>query len=169
MKKRIGTIYNKPIIEGDINLKTPNEIHKSELKGGGDNTSGGSVSKYAPRYFKIDWDKASKDWEYVLSLHSSFENLAVIISSSNKLNINNSICITNYPMTMEYAKNIIAFSYLPVGADFSSLGAPLTGITDFNNLIGLLPNLLKDFFGLDLNFTMEGITEITEEEYYKID
>lgn len=34
MKKRIGTIYNKPIIEGDINLKTTNEIHKSELKGG---------------------------------------------------------------------------------------------------------------------------------------
>lgn len=35
MKKRIGTLYNKPIIEGDINLKTPNEIHKDELKGGG--------------------------------------------------------------------------------------------------------------------------------------
>lgn len=35
MKKRIGSIYNKPIIEGDINLKSPNEIHKSQLEGGG--------------------------------------------------------------------------------------------------------------------------------------
>ena len=35
MKRKIGEIYNKPIIEGDINLKTPNEIHKSELGGGG--------------------------------------------------------------------------------------------------------------------------------------
>lgn len=34
-KRKIGEIYNKPIIEGDINLKTPNEIHKSELVGGG--------------------------------------------------------------------------------------------------------------------------------------
>lgn len=34
-KRKIGEIYNKPIVEGDINLKTPNEIHKSELSGGG--------------------------------------------------------------------------------------------------------------------------------------
>lgn len=33
-KRKIGEIYNKPIVEGDINLKTPNEIHKSELSGG---------------------------------------------------------------------------------------------------------------------------------------
>lgn len=31
MKKRIGNLRGKPIIEGDINLKTNNEIHKSEL------------------------------------------------------------------------------------------------------------------------------------------
>lgn len=36
MKRKIGKLYNKTIIEGDINLKTPNEIHKNELsKGGG--------------------------------------------------------------------------------------------------------------------------------------
>lgn len=39
MKRKIGEIYNKPIIEGDINLKGPNEIHKSEL--GGSNSEGG--------------------------------------------------------------------------------------------------------------------------------
>ena len=39
-KKRIGTIYGSPIIEGDKNLKTSNEIHVSELGGGEGNTSG---------------------------------------------------------------------------------------------------------------------------------
>ena len=36
-KKRIGTIYGSPIIEGDKNLKTSNEIHISELNGTGEN------------------------------------------------------------------------------------------------------------------------------------
>ena len=36
MKRKIGKLYNKTIIEGDINLKTPNEIHKNELSKGGD-------------------------------------------------------------------------------------------------------------------------------------
>lgn len=34
MKSRIGTINKKPIVQGDKNLVTPNEIHVSELKGG---------------------------------------------------------------------------------------------------------------------------------------
>lgn len=33
-KRKIGEIYNKPIVEGDKNLVTNNEIHKSELSGG---------------------------------------------------------------------------------------------------------------------------------------
>ena len=35
MKRKIGTIYNKPIVTGDKNLVTKNEIHESTLKGGG--------------------------------------------------------------------------------------------------------------------------------------
>ena len=39
MKKRIGSLYGKPIIEGDINLKNASEIHISDLnKGGGSPT-----------------------------------------------------------------------------------------------------------------------------------
>lgn len=34
MKRKIGEIYNKPVIEGDANLKTSNEIHVKELWGG---------------------------------------------------------------------------------------------------------------------------------------
>lgn len=35
MKSRIGTINRKPIVQGDKNLVTPNEIHVSELEGRG--------------------------------------------------------------------------------------------------------------------------------------
>lgn len=34
MKTKIGEIYNKPIVKGDINLVTKNEIHIDELGGG---------------------------------------------------------------------------------------------------------------------------------------
>ena len=55
MKRKIGEIYNKPIIEGDINLKTPNEIHKSELSGGR------NTSKIY--YYKIDNDALIQEFE----------------------------------------------------------------------------------------------------------
>lgn len=34
MKKKIGEIYNKPIVTGDKNLVTKNEIHEESLRGG---------------------------------------------------------------------------------------------------------------------------------------
>lgn len=34
MKKKIGEIYNKPIVIGDKNLMTKNEVHKDEISGG---------------------------------------------------------------------------------------------------------------------------------------
>lgn len=39
MKRKIGEIYNKPIVTGDKNLLTKNEIHESAL-GGGNNNEG---------------------------------------------------------------------------------------------------------------------------------
>ena len=118
MKKRIGTIYNKPIIEGDINLKTPNEIHKSELKGGGDNPSGGSVSKYAPRYFKIDWDKASEDWYKMLTDYESngHSNYNQMFAASYKVYNEGSMLILPiiFVIIGISSEMIVAFSYIPL-------------------------------------------------------
>lgn len=58
MKRKIGEIYNKPIIEGDINLKTPNKIHKSELSGGGGSDSGGEVKEW---YYLVNSEKLIQD------------------------------------------------------------------------------------------------------------
>lgn len=45
MKKRIGNLRGKPIIEGDKNLMTPNELHIDSL-GKSDNEGGGSDIEY---------------------------------------------------------------------------------------------------------------------------
>lgn len=49
MKKKIGEIYNKPIVTGDKNLVTKNEIHESSLGG----SSGSSESKFGYYYYDI--------------------------------------------------------------------------------------------------------------------
>ena len=56
-KRKIGEIYNKPIVEGDINLKTPNEIHKSELGGG---ASTAEVKEY---YYLFNSNKYIEEYE----------------------------------------------------------------------------------------------------------
>lgn len=49
MKKKIGEIYNKPIVTGDKNLVTKNEIHESSLGGG---NSGSSDVEYF--YYRLN-------------------------------------------------------------------------------------------------------------------
>jgi hypothetical protein len=49
MKKKIGEIYNKPIVTGDKNLVTKNEIHESTLNGGS-----GASGEAKERWVSID-------------------------------------------------------------------------------------------------------------------
>ena len=50
MKKKIGELYNKVIVEGDKNLVTKNEIHKSELEGKGGEGGEGAMFVDANSY-----------------------------------------------------------------------------------------------------------------------
>ena len=71
MKKRIGTLYNKPIIEGDINLKTPNEIHKDELSS--NNSQGGGSDKIEYFKFKEPIETIDERFKFMMST-VAFEN-----------------------------------------------------------------------------------------------
>lgn len=51
MKERVGMLYGKPIITGDENLCTKNEIHINSLKGGGEPVQNKSIIKQY--YYKI--------------------------------------------------------------------------------------------------------------------
>lgn len=61
MKKKIGEIYNKPIVTGDKNLVTKNEIHESSL---GDNSNNNEVIK--PYYIKSIYEESSMQLGMIL-------------------------------------------------------------------------------------------------------
>ena len=53
MKRKVGEIYNIPIVIGDKNLKTKNEIHVDELSNMQNGEGGGgAIAKYA--YFSYE-------------------------------------------------------------------------------------------------------------------
>lgn len=53
MKRKIGELYNKPVVIGDKNLVTKNETHISELQGSNEG-GGGGAKEY---YYLFDADK----------------------------------------------------------------------------------------------------------------
>ena len=141
---------------------------------------GGSVSKYAPRYFKIDWDKASKDWEYALYIsdvdspikNSNLQlNIAASYKSVYEVQGYKYTIIASYPFINK--KMAIGFSYIPLFVSQFVLDSfeiqGKSGIQTFEDIINLLSNIILLLFGVEVNLSMEGITEITEEEFYKID
>lgn len=153
MKKRIGTLYNKPIIEGDINLKTPNEIHKNELKGGGDNSSGSSVSKYAPRYYKIAEGAPGEMGNinaYVATIKIKvYENISILPPFVGK-DIRDG--------------QVLGFGFAPF------YGEVLNKHRFIDSFESLIHSILEASGSSEnFNLIMSYFTEITEEEYYKID
>lgn len=168
MKKKIGEIYNKPIVTGDKNLVTKNEIHESTLKGGGTVDSSSSDVEY----FKIDWNVASSDWEKVLILR--YDNEAPVlnplkITSRAKVNMgDNAVVIcANDSWTKE---QLIAFSYTPILMSKEFLNAFNLGdksICNFKDIITVL-NTMIAMEGGSGNLSMEGITPITKEEFYDL-
>lgn len=55
MKRRIGSLRGKPIVEGDENLITQNELHEDNLNSNDDSNSGSSSGSTVGgmRYFKL--------------------------------------------------------------------------------------------------------------------
>lgn len=53
MKKRIGWLHNKPIIQGDKNLKNSNELHIDELSSSNSQGGGSDLSNIPFYYYKI--------------------------------------------------------------------------------------------------------------------
>lgn len=178
MKRKIGELRNVPIVEGDKNLvRGGAEIHINDLKQSGSSSS--NVSKYAPRYFSIDWDKASEDWRKLLSIISDVvtndSGIAMNIASTYKIDDGNLYIISAYPVFNDgigSINNLIGFSYLPVYIDkvlVEAFGLSVKhGLYSFEDIIENISTILNSM-GIELILSMEGITEITEEEYYKVD
>ena len=168
---RIMNKYNVP-------KKEYKDIRK-DLKEQSESSSSGSSSKYAPRYFNIDFSIADEGWKYLLTIEnvsdiSTVENVCITIGSTYKLIIvdDNTIDITSYPFISLDGNIKFYFSYIPLYFDegiAESFNLNKYGFLEFEDIIEIMPSLIKMIFGKDITLSINGITEITEEEYYKID
>lgn len=162
-KRKIGEIYNKPIVEGDINLKTPNEIHKSELSGGG--ASAGEVKEW---YYRVNvqgiYDALGGEDIGVISL-IIYPNY-VIIPGANTHKKFNSYFYSWKDFTVSRTKEIIAFSCvsnIPMQVETDGKIYLVYG-DNFTKLKHSLPTLGGDY-ELIVNTISPYITEISKEEY----
>lgn len=155
-------------------LAEDKEKFVNEIGNISNNGSGGTTSKYAPRYFTIDWSKADSNWERVLWFEDTDtplnqSNAFVCIASSYK----HQGLITSHLTGDKYDDSNISFSYIPlyvpemVLTQFGIDAKP--GIQSFEDIINLLNKILPLLLEEQINLSMEGITEITEEEFYNFD
>lgn len=138
---------------------------------------GGSVSKYAPRYFKIDFTKADSMWKIILSI-SDVDNavkdseLLCTIGASYRALTEKSGMISAYPFT-NTKDNVYAFAYMPlyIVDDILELLGLKSNLLTFEDMLENIGKILAEFGKIDSYrvLSMDGITEITEDEYYKID
>ena len=138
-------------------------INEIKTKG---SSSGGS-SKYAPRYFSIDWAKCSEEWLKVFDIAND-TYIGMQPFASVKVSHGEIVIISSYGTFSDAVSAVKAFSYIPCYA--KNVGLPFnipTDIFTFEQCIEVINSLLP-MMGQSI-LTLDGITEITEEEYYKID
>lgn len=145
MKKRIGWLYNKPIIQGDKNLKTPNELHIDELS----SNSSGEGEESEIKYYKVDAANVS------LANYDNLKGAVGMLSRAIKYKLNNQSktigpSATDYNKILNDSEGIIyAFSTCPI----------IIGGIEINSLEDILA------FGLTLEVEVK---EITKEEFYDL-
>lgn len=129
--------------------------------------SGGTASKYAPRYFKIDWANCSEDWKYVFSTGYNKDNIFHMLRIASTMKVTNAdgtfISASQGSRPDSFNYNIVYIS----SEIKDMLGVNYT-FCSFEQAVELV-NMLSIQIDIPINLSMEGITEITEDEYYKID
>lgn len=193
MKKKIGTLYGKPIVEGDTNLVTNNEVHINNLNNKEINNNNNNSSEF--KYYSLKTDKSNEDFLFIFQ----FIKLIPIFQAINKDGIFNNIIVTDYDSTgsIEGYINYGIFSSIDGSSviDIESLKAicictkpQYINIKDKNStqkykvegdlanqIYIVISTLYKDNIPpeLSLNSLYEmlntaNIKEITEEEYNKL-
>lgn len=140
-KRKIGEIYNRPIIEGDINLKTSSEIHKSQLNvpqsggsGGGDAPSGGTL-----RFYSItNPDNLNMATEYLMPSFAKANGMIIPAVLAYAAGMWDSVSAV--------ASDVAGKIYM--GGSWRNLGELLDNSASFNESLGYI--------------------EITEEEFYTL-
>lgn len=124
-------------------------IRRGGASSGGLGNGSGSSLKYLPKYYSIDWSVADEGWTTVLT-DGNLNRVAATAKGGG--------VIAAYTPPSE----IEAFSFLPVGFQNRST----FDVTFFETLESVI-DYIKTVFGVTIS--MNGIKEISEEEYYSFD
>ena len=169
MKSRIGTINKKPIVQGDKNLVTPNEIHVSELKGGGQ----GNVPV---EYYKVvapegsDLNEVRNNIFGVISTYLAVQapNLYILVKGTYS---RNNTRFTGFPIslvlnlenTIIYAYEIKSLNTITKSIDDNT---PLMEYSNFNNIFDASDSIMTPDMSLKLK---QILVPITAEEFHNLD
>lgn len=151
MKRKIGKLYNKTIIDGDINLKTPNEIHKNELSKGV-----GEESKWICYLTNEDSDQIN-----------NYRNVAEAIGNDSSRDgaVYNLKHITSRGFVLAKKNTTISYSgtfrgqAIAIGAKISTWDGVIT-INSFEDIIKAIASLL----GANVDIVKLCFTEISLDE-----
>ena len=169
MKSRIGTINKKPIVQGDKNLVTPNEIHVSELKGGGQGNVPVEYYKVvAPEGENLETARSSIFNLISFSLASQAPNLYILVKGTSNPNNRR---FTGFPILSALdLQNVIIYAY-----EIKSLNTITKDMLDntqlleypnYNNIFDAFDSLL----GPDMSSQLrQALVPITAEEFHNLD
>lgn len=161
MKKRIGWLNNKPIIQGDKNLKNSNELHIDELSS---SNSGGGGSEIKHHYYKFTTPITE-------SLLGDGFNILLPAIGTLKLSLRDTYVFKTFMglsqggdlgVTMD---SLAAFEFIPVTEGYIYLESRLAkDLKDYKYLYSLRDSNTAT----KLDFIIDNVIEITEEEYFNL-
>lgn len=167
MKSRIGTINKKPIVQGDKNLVTPNEIHVSELKRG-------EQSNIPVEYYKVVVPEGMNPEEInggildILAHYPCFHTLIKGTSSSSKFTkfagipALNALSLENLSI-LAYAIRSFKVTGKAISYDYT-----VTELPSFNNIFDAIESLGEG--GTEIvQLVKTYLVPITAEEFYNLD
>lgn len=178
MKSRIGTINRKPIVQGDENLVTPNEIHISELEGRGG--GGGGQSDIPVEYYKVvapegeNLDRVRNElFSLIVSIVGDFgvSSLHILVKGTSSTTAHR--LFTGLPLitatitenTSIHAYSIRAFQTI---TKILTKDGIIKEIPSFNNIFDALDSI--DSIGPDISLQLKQfLVPITAEEFYNLD
>lgn len=169
MKSRIGTINKKPIVQGDKNLVTPNEIHVSELKRG-------EQSNIPVEYYKVvapegkNLDDIRTNIEQIINIaYSDNLNFTILVKGTSTTNSHILYTGINIGIAFNVIENsrIHAYAFIPLEIPNKTINTEgklietSSSINVFDMIADLSPEMAQA--------AKTALVPITAEEFYNLD
>lgn len=172
MKSRIGTINRKPIVLGDKNLVTPNEIHVSELGGMG----GGEQSDIPVEYYKVvapegkNLNDIRRAIEQLIGIaYSDNLNFTILVKGTSSTNSHRLYTGINIGIAFDVIENssIHAYAFIPLEIPNKTINKE-GKLIETSSSINVF-DMIADFAPELVQGVKTVLVPITAEEFYNLD